>query len=90
MNASTGHALYKYKVHYASDPGKIQVNLCLNVNLAQNWQLHGVTQPMVATDHPLEWDSGSHHIQITNWGTDAQGKLSTSKTTSRGLLGNCL
>ena len=74
MNASTGHSLYTYKVHYARDPGKIQANLCLNVNLAHNWQLNGVTQPLVATDHPLEWDSGPNHIQITNWGTDAQGK----------------
>ena len=24
MNASTGHALYRYKVHYASDPGKFK------------------------------------------------------------------
>ena len=44
MNASTGHSLYTYKVHYARDQGKIQANLCLNVNLAQNWQLNGVTQ----------------------------------------------
>ena len=75
MNASTGHSLYTYKVHHASVPGKIQVNLCLNVNLAQNWQLNGVAHPLVATDHPLEWDSGPKHIQITNWGTGAQGKV---------------
>ena len=87
MNASTGHSLYTYKVHYARDPGKIQANLCLNVNLAHNWQLNGVTQPLVATDHPLEWDSGPNHIQITNWGTDAQGKVIYLKNYRSGATG---
>ena len=87
MNASTGHSLYTYKVHYARDPGKIQANLCLNVNLAQNWQLDGVTQPLTATDHPLEWDSGNNHIQITNWGTDALGKVIYLKTYQTGSTG---
>ena len=87
MNASTGHALYKYKVHYASDPGKIQVNLCLNVNLAHNWQLSGVTQPLSATDHPLVWDSGANQIQITNWGTDAQGPVIFLKNLQSGVTG---
>ena len=90
MNASTGHALYKYKVHYASDPGKIQVNLCLNVNLAHNWQLSGVTQPLSATDHPLVWDSGANQIQITNWGTDAQGPIIFSKPPKWSNGGNAL
>ena len=87
MNAATSMVHYMYKVHYASDPGKIQANLVLNVNLAHNWQLSGASQPLAATDHPLVWDSGANQIQITNWGADAQGPTISVNKSQSGVTG---
>ena len=44
-------------------------------------------EPLVATDHPSEWDSGPNQIQITNWGTDAQGKVIYLKNYQTGATG---